>query len=97
MALTVVQFNTLLMRGTCDKEARIRQHPELPYGSVMALLAPWWGRRIGVAEAQIGHWKYNSLGNWIQRVELSYGDSEVGGLRQRRKNKTDIWRGHKRK
>ena len=41
MSLAIVRSNSLLLRGHRYKEARIRQQPELTYGSVMALIAPW--------------------------------------------------------
>ena len=40
MSLAILRSNSLLLRGPRDKEARIRQRPELTDGSVMALLAP---------------------------------------------------------
>ena len=40
MDISVVQFNTLLLRGTHKKEAIIRHHPELLDGAVMELTAP---------------------------------------------------------
>ena len=43
MTLAIVRLNSLLLRGPCDKGARIRQRPELTDGAVMALLTPWSG------------------------------------------------------
>ena len=43
MALAVAQYNTLLLGGNRDKEARIINHPDLSDGVLMALLVPWWG------------------------------------------------------
>ena len=41
MVLAEVQSDTLLLQGIREKEAKIRQHPGLLDGAVMALLAPW--------------------------------------------------------
>ena len=41
ISLAIVRSNSLLLRGPRDKEARIRQHPELMDGVVMVLLALW--------------------------------------------------------
>ena len=41
MSLAIVRYRSLLLRGPRDKEARIRQRPDLTDGAVMALLAPW--------------------------------------------------------
>ena len=43
MSLAIVRSTSLLLRGPCDKGARIRQKPELTDGAVMAQLAPWRG------------------------------------------------------
>ena len=43
MLLAIVRSNSLLLRGPCDKGARIWQQPKLTDGVVMALLAPWRG------------------------------------------------------
>ena len=43
MSLAIVMSNSLLLSGPQDKVARIWQLPELTDGSVLALLAPWWG------------------------------------------------------
>ena len=43
MSLSILRSNTLLLRGSRDKEAQIRQRPDLVDGAVMALLAPWRG------------------------------------------------------
>ena len=43
MSLAVVRSNSLLLRGPCNKGARIQQQPELTNGAVMALLAPCRG------------------------------------------------------
>ena len=43
MSLAIVRSNSLLLRGPCNKEACIRQKPDLTDGAVMALLAPWRG------------------------------------------------------
>ena len=43
MSLAIVRSNSLLLRGSCDKGARIHQRPELTDGAVMSLLAPWCG------------------------------------------------------
>ena len=43
MSLSIVRYNSLLLRGPWDKVACIRQLPELTDGAVMALLAPWHG------------------------------------------------------
>ena len=43
MSLAIVRSNSLLLRGPCDKEARIQQRPELTDGVVMPLIAPWRG------------------------------------------------------
>ena len=43
MSLAIVRSNSLLLRGSCDKGARIRQQTELTDGAVMALLATWRG------------------------------------------------------
>ena len=40
MSLEIVRSNSLLLSGSHDKGARIRQRPELKDGAVMALLAP---------------------------------------------------------
>ena len=50
MSLAIVRYNTLLLRGARDKEAYIRQIPDLADGAVMSLLAPWRGlvpQRLG--------------------------------------------------
>ena len=41
MSLAIVRSNSLLLCGSCDKGARIRQRSELTDGGVMPLLAPW--------------------------------------------------------
>ena len=38
MSLAIVRSNTLILRGTRDKEAHIRQMPDFIDGSVMALI-----------------------------------------------------------
>ena len=43
MLLEIVRSNSLLLRGPCDKGARIWQQPQMTDGVVMALLAPWRG------------------------------------------------------
>ena len=43
MSLEILRSNSLLLRGHQDKGARIRQQPELTYGAVMSLIAPWRG------------------------------------------------------
>ena len=43
MSLAIVISNSLLLRSTHNKGARIRQHPEVTDGVVMPLLAPWRG------------------------------------------------------
>ena len=43
MSLAIVRSNSLLLRGPWYKGARIRKRPELTYGAVMALIAPWRG------------------------------------------------------
>ena len=43
MPLKLVRSNSLLLCGPRDKGARIQQQPELTYGAVMELLAPWRG------------------------------------------------------
>ena len=43
MSLAIVRSNSLILRGPRDKEACIRQQPDLTDGVVMALLAPWRG------------------------------------------------------
>ena len=43
MSLAIVRSNRLLLCYPHNKGARIRQRPELTYGAVMALLAPWRG------------------------------------------------------
>ena len=43
MSLAIVRYNSLLLRGPCDKGARIWQQPELTDGAVMPLLEPWGG------------------------------------------------------
>ena len=43
MSLAIVRSNSLLLRGSCEKGARIWQQPELTDGAVMALLEPWRG------------------------------------------------------
>ena len=43
MSLAIVRSNSLLLRGPCDKRARIQQQSELMDGAVMPLLAPWRG------------------------------------------------------
>ena len=40
MSLAILRSTSLLLRGPCDKGARIRQKPELTYGAVMELLTP---------------------------------------------------------
>ena len=40
MSLAIVRSNSLLLRSSCEKGARIWQRPELTDGAVMALLAP---------------------------------------------------------
>ena len=54
IALAEVQSNTLILRGYHNKETRICLHPEMSDEAVMALLAPWRGRRIGVTGSEIG-------------------------------------------
>ena len=41
VSLAIVRSNILLLRGPCDKGARIWQRPELTDRVVMALLVPW--------------------------------------------------------
>ena len=43
ISLAIVRYNILLLHGPWEKGARIRQQPELTYGSVMALITPWRG------------------------------------------------------
>ena len=43
VSLAIVRSNTLLLHGARVKEADIFQRPDLSYGEVMALLAPWRG------------------------------------------------------
>ena len=43
MSLAIVRSNSLLLRGPCNKGARIWQRPELTDGAVISLLAPWRG------------------------------------------------------
>ena len=43
MSLAIVRSNSLLLRGPHDKGVTIWQQPELIYGAVMAMLAPWNG------------------------------------------------------
>ena len=43
MSLAIVRSKTLLLHRTRDKEAYIRQRPNLEDGALMALLAPWQG------------------------------------------------------
>ena len=43
LLLAIVRSNSLLLRGTHDKGARIRRRSELTDGAVMPLLAPWRG------------------------------------------------------
>ena len=43
MSLAIVRSNSLLLRGPCNKGARIRQQTELTDGAVMPLLTPWRG------------------------------------------------------
>ena len=43
MSLYIVRSNNLLLRGPRDKEAQIRQRPEMTDATVMALIAPWQG------------------------------------------------------
>ena len=40
MSLAIVRSDSLLLRGPCNKGARIWQRPELTDGAVMALIAP---------------------------------------------------------
>ena len=40
ISLSIVRSNSLLLRGPCEKEARIQQLPELTGGAVVSLLAP---------------------------------------------------------
>ena len=41
MLLAIVRSDSLLLRGPCDKGARIWQQPELTDGAVMSLLTSW--------------------------------------------------------
>ena len=43
MSLAIVRSNILLLCGSRDKGACIRQQPELMDGVMMELLAPWQG------------------------------------------------------
>ena len=43
MLLAIMRFNSLLLRGPCNKGACIWQRPELRDVVVMPLLAPWRG------------------------------------------------------
>ena len=43
MSLVIVRSNTILLCGTRDKEAYIRQRPNLEDGEVMALIVTWQG------------------------------------------------------
>ena len=43
MSLAIVRSNTLLLRGTRDKEAYIRQRSNMEYGEMMVLMVPWRG------------------------------------------------------
>ena len=43
ISLAIVRSNSLLLRGSQDKEARIWQRPELTDGALMALLASYRG------------------------------------------------------
>ena len=40
MSLAIVRSNTIILHGASDKEAYIRQRPNLEDGAVMALLVP---------------------------------------------------------
>ena len=41
--LVVVRSNTLLLRGSKEKEAYIHQRPDMADGEAMALIEPWRG------------------------------------------------------
>ena len=43
MPLATVRSNSLILRNPHEKEALIRQRPDLTDGAVMELLAPWQG------------------------------------------------------
>ena len=43
MSLSIVRYNSMLLRGPRDKGAHIWQRTDLTDGAVMALLAPWRG------------------------------------------------------
>ena len=43
ISLATVRSNSLLLRGSCGKGARIRKHPELTGEAVMSLIALWRG------------------------------------------------------
>ena len=43
ISLAIVRSDSLILRGPCDKGARIWQRQELTDGAVMPLLAPWRG------------------------------------------------------
>ena len=43
ISLAIVRYNSLILLGSRDKGARIRQQTELKDGAVMALLASWHG------------------------------------------------------
>ena len=42
VALALVQSDTLLLKNPHNKDARIRQHPEMLDREMIALLVPWW-------------------------------------------------------
>ena len=43
ISLSVVRSNTLILRGTRDKEAYIFQIPDMADGAVMTVLVRWRG------------------------------------------------------
>ena len=54
MSLVIVRSNILLLRGPCDKGARIWHQPELTDGAVMELLAHWRGYIEGILKGYTG-------------------------------------------
>ena len=41
ISLAIVRSNSLLLRGSWGKAARIWKRPDLTYGEIIALITPW--------------------------------------------------------
>ena len=67
----------MLLRGPCDKGARIWQRPELTEGAVMALLAPWRGRIQGRTTRRTSGEEFRNV-KMVQSRLSAYSTGDIG-------------------